>query len=573
MFKTIRRNIKQYIIAGIMLAFIAPALPARAADNAAVDTTASQTATSGEAVNSGNGTVPPVDQVTPVTPINTNNTPVAPVCGVSAVMPVTPVAPVDSEPSLAITTNASVSNCIDSDAGSGDASVSGNGTAGNATSGSADVAATLLNLIQSTTGLSANGLATFTTDIYGNSNGYNIDPSVLMALAAQNAACGCNALMQAYLNANINNDVNLNASSGNASVVGNGSAGNATTGDANAMANIVNIINSITNASQAFVGVINIYGDLNGDILLPAGWYDSLIGSDPGNNSCSPNCSGGGQSNSNMGILNNINLTAITGDASVINNGLAGDASTGNAATKLNIINLINKQITGGNVLLVFVNVLGKWVGLLMDAPAGSTTATLGGNIGENNSNCGCQGGTNLNAQITNNINLTARSGDALVGYNGEAGDATSGNATASLNLANIINSQFSLSGWLGILFINVFGTWNGNLASAQLPQATTVIPVIIVPAKSVKPASARSVNITTISNDEDEKPAEKQPEVLGSLTNEGGNPPAADGATSLFMPALAASGMICCAFLGALDRRNSKKQHQAVQNFQNISI
>jgi hypothetical protein len=31
------------------------------------------------------------------------------------------------------------------------------------------------------------------------------------------------------------------------------------------------------------------------------------------------------------------------------------------------------------------------------------------------------------------------------------------------LNLVNIVNSHFSLSGWLGILFINVFGTWNGS--------------------------------------------------------------------------------------------------------------
>jgi len=50
----------------------------------------------------------------------------------------------------------------------------------------------------------------------------------------------------------------------------NTTAGSATTGDAAAIANIVNVINSIIGAGQSFIGTININGNLDGEILLTA---------------------------------------------------------------------------------------------------------------------------------------------------------------------------------------------------------------------------------------------------------------------------------------------------------------
>jgi hypothetical protein len=61
------------------------------------------------------------------------------------------------------------------------------------------------------------------------------------------------------------------------------------------------------------------------------------------------------------------------------------------------------------------------------------------------------------------NINVKAQTGDASVSENVNGGNAISGNAHTAVNLANISNSSVNLSGWFGILFINVFGTWNGN--------------------------------------------------------------------------------------------------------------
>ncbi len=69
----------------------------------------------------------------------------------------------------------------------------------------------------------------------------------------------------------------------------------------------------------------------------------------------------------------------------------------------------------------------------------------------------------NTNEQINNNITTNARSGDASVTSNTKGGNATSGNANTAVNLLNVEGSNLAFSGWFGILFINVFGTWNGN--------------------------------------------------------------------------------------------------------------
>ncbi len=138
--------------------------------------------------------------------------------------------------------------------------------------------------------------------------------------------------------------------------------------------------------------------------------------------------------------------------------------------------------IVGANSLLVFVNVLGKWVGVIMDAPVGATSAALGSGITNDQTLPTNADLTSITkGQITNNINVRAASGDAEVSNNTTGGNATTGNATASVNLLNIMNSSFSLSDWFGVLFINVFGTWNGSFgkdtsagtATAAAPLAT----------------------------------------------------------------------------------------------------
>lgn len=380
-----------------------------------------------------------------------------------------------------------VNNNLCATAQSGDATVSDTQNGGNATTGDAQSTATVLNLLQSVTGLSGSQLATFVKNIYGTQNGdIYIDPSQLSyALGtACGYACGGNDVSLNSDNSSaINNNIYLGANSGNASVSDNNGSSNATTGDAVTLLNLVNILNSLISSGHSFIGTVNIYGDLNGDILLPPDFVSGLISD--GSSAVQPS---GGNINldSNLSINNHINMSAISGDALVVGQG---NALSGDALTNLVSLNLINQQIIGKNILLVFVNVMGQWTGLIFNAPAGASSASLGGGLESSQICATCGAMTDINshtsAQINNNVYLTSVSGNATVSGNRGAGNATSGDASASLNLVNIINSQLSLTNWFGILFINVFGKWQGSLEPA--PVITTSASGGDKPGKSAK--------------------------------------------------------------------------------------
>lgn len=372
--------------------------------------------------------------------------------------------------------NGSISNSTNMTAVSGDASVVGNTLGGNALSGNALNVSNVLNLLQSSINpQTASNILTFSSNINGNVTGdLLLDPSQItntgpLSVNSSSSQTQNNLTVNSQSNGQINNNITLGSISGNATIASNTSAGNATSGNASSIADVVNMLNSAVNTGKSFLGVININGNLNGDILLPPNFLNQLITSTgPGSNTSSTQTvKNTVQANSSdtQTINNNINLAAMSGNASVDNNTTAGNATTGNASTKVTIMNLTGKQVIAANSLLVFVNVLGKWVGLIMNAPAGSTGAALCGgscqtsNIVNNNATLN----STSNTAINNNINALAQSGNALVRDNTLAGNATSGSASASANILNISGSQLSLSNWFGVLFINVLGSWQGS--------------------------------------------------------------------------------------------------------------
>lgn len=363
--------------------------------------------------------------------------------------------------------DASISNNIDSHATTGDAGVSSNTQAGGALTGSAEVVANVINLMQSSWGSLGQNMFTFISDIAGNVVGdLLLDPLQLSKTnnTSLNNEGNTSVTVNSSGNAKIANDINLDAQTGDASVAGNTSAGSATSGNANAVANVVNMVNSSVASGQSFMGMLNIYGDFEGDILLPDGFLESLLASNANNQLTQGRTQNiDVATTTNQDIINNIQTNANSGNATVANNTSAGNASSGDSLTNVTVFNMTGRQVVGKNSLLVFVNVMGQWVGMIMDAP-GSTAAALGGGVTQNSlDNANFALTETTNQQIENNINVNAQSGDASVTNNTLAGDATTGDATASVNLANILNSNLSLSDWFGVLFINVFGTWNGS--------------------------------------------------------------------------------------------------------------
>jgi len=362
----------------------------------------------------------------------------------------------------------SVNNQVGTTASTGDVAVTQNTQAGNATSGNAQATATAVNLLQSQTSLQSN-VATFTYDIYGNVQGdLLIDPAQLSNTNTSVSNEPNNLAINTSTDASINNDIDVNASSGDATVAQNTSAGNATSGNADAVVQIVNVINSIISSGQSFVGTINIYGNFDGDILLPQDTLNKVLAANFPTVDATLNPDGSISTvtnTNNTAINNNIDMTAASGDATVSKNTLAGSATTGNAGTNLVLLNLTGQQIICGDALLVFVNVLGNWVGMIVNAPTGSTSAALGGGNCSSSAMPAADTDVNstTNSTINNNVKLRAQSGDASVMENTKAGNAASGDATASANIANIANSSLSFSSWFGILFINVFGNWQGS--------------------------------------------------------------------------------------------------------------
>ena len=364
-----------------------------------------------------------------------------------------------------VDTTVTLENNIISNATSGDSTVADNTTGGNATTGDAAAIATMLNVVNSsvTTGNNQK-VASFTQDIMGDVKGdIVLYPMLLKAMLEAEASKDAASTIDVKNNFQIDNNIGLTAQSGDAKVTGNTSAGNAATGSAMAVANVVNILNSMIATQQSFIGTINIYGNLEGDILIAPDFIPQMIANNKQDDSSKTQLSTKDSTN----IVNNISAVAESGTAAVLGNTSAGNATTGNADTGVVIFNLTGHEIIAKNSLLVFVNVLGKWVGVIVDAPAGATSALIGNGVTKNEAYApDLKVNSESNHGITNTISVDAKSGDAVVSGNTMAGGATTGSAVALANIANISGSQFGVSDWFGVLFINVFQNWFGDFGN-----------------------------------------------------------------------------------------------------------
>jgi len=364
-----------------------------------------------------------------------------------------------------VDTTVTAENNLTSNATSGNSSVAGNTTGGSATTGDAAAMATLLNVVNSsvTTGNNQK-VATFTQDILGDVKGdIVLYPMLLKAMLEAQAGGNASSGIDVKNNFEVNNNVDLSATSGNANVSSNTSAGDATTGSATAVANVVNILNSMIATQQSFIGTINIYGNLEGDILIAPDFIPQMIANNKQAESSDMQLS----TKDSTTIVNNISAVAESGAAAVFGNTSAGTATTGTADTGVVIFNLTGHEIIAKNSLLVFVNVLGKWVGVIVDAPAGATSALIGNGVTKNETYApDLKVNSESNHGITNTISVDAKSGDATVSGNTMAGGATTGSAVALANIANISGSQFGVSDWFGVLFINVFQNWYGDFGN-----------------------------------------------------------------------------------------------------------
>lgn len=301
--------------------------------------------------------------------------------------------------------------------------------------------------------------------------------------------------------ATVENNMTLDAISGsNATDSNTGGDSTIETGDSNVSANAITFANNNIEGNVIYA-VVNIFGDLVGDIILPelttvfgcCALDTSVINS--GNGADSTNTGTVDQSVNNelyqfnsVELENNLVLDANSGGNDVSKN-TGGDSSveTGDTSIEAQVLNILNSNLAGGNYWLVLVNQAGQWIGKILGAPDGSTfagsdgfefvvdefgqiTVVNSGN-GAGSTNTGSVSNVTNNtlvqsndAHIVNNLDLTANSGDNSASKNtGGNSKIVTGDANIIANIVNFVNNNISGGSKLLVTVVNVFGSWIGN--------------------------------------------------------------------------------------------------------------
>lgn len=342
----------------------------------------------------------------------------------------------------------------------------------------------------------------------------NLDPELISVLA-QNFNTGSDSTnfslalllsLFAVYNENtatLTNNVDLLATSGQNKIVG--EDGTIETGNAEANLNLFNMVNTNLIGSDWFFGVINLFGQLEGDIILPYELqflFEDNQGFSPYSTVSATNTeTGDGSENQALAgaetsleisnfneaeVTNNISVSANSGENTIIGDG---EIQTGNAEAQANLLNLINTNIFGSNWLLLTINNFGDWVGNLsgwwgntltigkttfawIRLPGGEVTsgevAASNENTGDGSVNgalaqqtCSMEIENSNVATVSNNLNVVADSGNNSI--EGESASIQTGNAEAKANLFNLINTNIIGNHWyFGV--INIFNQFIGDI-------------------------------------------------------------------------------------------------------------
>lgn len=256
----------------------------------------------------------------------------------------------------------------------------------------------------------------------------------------------------------LSNDIVSFANTGNNQINNDGTA-IIKTGNAYSMVSLLNQVNFTIVDSQIHLLTINIFGDLNGNIILPDSTNQST------------DCDGCGINlaiNNQATLENNTDSTAISGQNSIIASE-SGEITTGDAKSSVSNINIVNTNLAGVNMQALYINNLGNWDGNFVgwgsfDPRNGGTNLVLYNLSPNGQISCpSCVGSLIItnDATVSNSISSTANTGGNSI--NGENGTIHTGRAFSAASIFNFINSSFINSiGFFG--FINIFGDWKGDI-------------------------------------------------------------------------------------------------------------
>lgn len=300
--------------------------------------------------------------------------------------------------------------------------------------------------------------------------------------------------------ANLENNIDVTASTGSNQTNENNNA-EIQTGDAKAVANVTNIVNTNLLGSKFFLGIINIFNLQNGDLILPRLENFSFV--DEAGNPGSVVFNNDNKTN----VADKVQTNAQTGQNSQDQNQGDNSVQTGNAQSQANDFTLANLNVQKNNWFFLMVNRLGSWTGQIIGWTTSSSSESqtqpsqiyqFGLNSAGSTADSSSNNQPNLifqndnSAKVTNNIQTTADTGNNSAGNN--QGDSTikTGNAIAAANVLNLINLNILGGHWfMGV--INVLNDWTGNIVFAYPDLVTNISDGV----DGIRPGESFSYNVS----------------------------------------------------------------------------
>lgn len=363
------------------------------------------------------------------------------------------------------------------DTGANAATSTGNATA---SSGNAIATSNVIN-VANTNIFDSDGLIMFLTQLLGGAPDLrSLDLSYFFGSKATTSCtfltCGSSDTQNVIDTnaATVTNEMLVRASTGGNSADAGAGDATSTSGNAYAVANLVNLVNTNIIDSKYLLLSFNMLGNLNGDITLPdADFWKKLFQSGSTVSGSSDTLSAA--TDNQVAIDGTSTADAETGGNSATS-AATSTATSGVARSAVSSFTQANTTQVGGTSVFLLFRVLGNWSGSVQGLPDGitwqqtpdgivlsggstsGTSALLGGASNALNAS------TTNTASLINNVHVWALTGQNQAHAAEGTAAASSGNAYAAANTVNLVNTTILGRNWIFAIF-NILGDWNGNIA------------------------------------------------------------------------------------------------------------
>ncbi len=341
--------------------------------------------------------------------------------------------------------------------------------------------------------------------------------------------------------ADVKNTVDVSGVTGANNVSNNEHTINVQTGRIKIMVALMNFINTNFSGKDWYFAMVNIFGNLRGDILLPnpngylvdssVNASNTTTGANSTNDATAQGTSTIAASSQNQAnVTNNVTVNGDSGSNAALGNDGRVNQGSGQVNVVNNALSWLNTSIFGDRWVLLIVNVMGRWMGHVVAFPGQGNikapdnglliaAAGAGGNgpaISAENSQTG--NGSNNNASVSdtsnfqvnntnaatveNNVNISGVSGQNSANQNQGRANLYTGWVDITSGLLNVVNMSVTGQHWLMVM-VNVFGDFWGNLVfpdgsspTAQIQQVADAANTAI--GNTTNPSASGTANTST---------------------------------------------------------------------------